>query len=249
MSDMNQEGPGRDDAPPPMSLDRVFSNAWHVFTGSFLVLVVFGFVASLPTSLPPEVMGLEMDQQTMQVEAWGLTGWLVLLSVLLTPFCFAAMIVASAGAYRGSPVGLGNAAGVAIDRYVPLLIATILFTLGVLAGLVLLIVPGIILMLIWAVTYPVVVLEEQGPVPALGRSRALTKGSRLKIFLIGAIFWVLATVATSIAGLILGLLPAALMTVVGAAISGIVNAFWVALGVVVYYDLIEKRELLDRFGD
>ncbi len=57
-----------------------------------------------------------------------------------------------------------------------------LATVGVLIGFVLLIVPGLILLTIWAVVAPVVVIERKGAVEAFGRSRELVRGNGWQVF-------------------------------------------------------------------
>ena len=54
--------------------------------------------------------------------------------------------------------------------------------IGIYAGLILLLVPGIILGVMWSVAAPAMVTERLGVMASLGRSRALTKGSRWRIF-------------------------------------------------------------------
>ena len=46
-------------------------------------------------------------------------------------------------------------------------------------GFVLLIVPGLFLLTIWALLAPVIVIERKGAMESFGRSRALVRGSRL----------------------------------------------------------------------
>jgi hypothetical protein len=62
---------------------------------------------------------------------------------------------------------------------------------GIGIGFVLLIVPGIILALMWALTIPVAVLEDKGLRDATSRSAELTKGNRGRIFMIYFLFMVL----------------------------------------------------------
>jgi hypothetical protein len=63
--------------------------------------------------------------------------------------------------------------------------------IGVIIGFVLLIVPGIILMLMWALAIPVAVLEDAGLGDALSRSRYLTKDHRWRVFAIFLLYFVL----------------------------------------------------------
>lgn len=64
----------------------------------------------------------------------------------------------------------------------PLIGAGILAGLGIGAGFVLLIVPGLILLTMWAVIAPVIVVERRGVFDAFGRSRQLVKGQGWPVF-------------------------------------------------------------------
>src|SRR5260370_956013 len=55
----------------------------------------------------------------------------------------------------------------------------------------LLIIPGIILSLMWALTIPVAVLEDKGLRDSVSRSAELTKGNRGRVFVIYTLFLVL----------------------------------------------------------
>ncbi len=58
----------------------------------------------------------------------------------------------------------------------------ILAGVGVLIGFILLVIPGLILLTIWAVAAPVVVIESKGATEALGRSRELVRGNGWTVF-------------------------------------------------------------------
>ena len=64
----------------------------------------------------------------------------------------------------------------------PLIGAGILAGIGIAIGLVLLIVPGLILLTLWAVLAPVIVVERTGVLGAFGRSQQLVKPSALQVF-------------------------------------------------------------------
>lgn len=57
-----------------------------------------------------------------------------------------------------------------------------LYGLAVGAGLLLLVVPGLYLLTIWAVATPSLVIERRGALEALGRSRALVRGHGWQVF-------------------------------------------------------------------
>lgn len=65
---------------------------------------------------------------------------------------------------------LGGAFSVAINRYLALFLLTVLSTLGIMAGLLLLILPGIALAVLWSVAFPILIAEQTNPIEALGAS-------------------------------------------------------------------------------
>jgi hypothetical protein len=79
----------------------------------------------------------------------------------------------------------------------PLIANGLLKAIAVTAGLILLIVPGLILLTIWAVTAPAIVVEREGILGAFGRSQDLVSGAAWRVF--GVILVVfLITIAISI---------------------------------------------------
>jgi hypothetical protein len=80
----------------------------------------------------------------------------------------------------------------------PLVAVGILFGLGVFVGFILLIVPGLFLLTIWAVAVPVTVVERPGVFEAFGRSRELVRGNGWPVFGILVILFLIQAVATAI---------------------------------------------------
>jgi hypothetical protein len=78
----------------------------------------------------------------------------------------------------------------------PLIGAGILAGIGVAAGFFLLIVPGLILLTMWAVIAPVIVIEHRGVFDAFGRSRQLVKGQGWPVFGTVVVAFVIAIVAS-----------------------------------------------------
>lgn len=83
-----------------------------------------------------------------------------------------------------------------------LIVASLLVGIGVGIGFILLIVPGLFLMTIWAVVAPVVVLEQRGVIEALRRSQELVKGNGWGVFGVIVIVFLL-TIGAGIVGGIL----------------------------------------------
>lgn len=129
---------------------------------------------------------------------------------------------------------LGAALGVAI-------IAAI--CIGI--GLVALVVPGLIVMTIWAVAIPAATIEKIGVGAALSRSSALTRERRWRVFgamlvtmIIGI---VVALIAASIAGVVAGA-NSFLFTAVIWALSAVSQAFSACVSATLYYFLRREKE-------
>jgi len=88
----------------------------------------------------------------------------------------------------------------------PLLGAGILAGIGVAIGLVLLIVPGLFLLTIWAVIVPAIVIDRVGVLDSFGRSRALVRGNGWQVF---GVIVVLFLVQLVVGGIIKGIAGAA----------------------------------------
>jgi hypothetical protein len=100
----------------------------------------------------------------------------------------------------------------------PLIGLSILLGVGVGIGFILLIVPGLFLMTIWAVAAPSLVIERQGVFTAFGRSRELVRDNGWEVF--GVILLVIAI------GLAVGIIVAILASGLGT--TGIAIVQWIA---------------------
>jgi hypothetical protein len=88
----------------------------------------------------------------------------------------------------------------------PLIGAGFLAGIGIAFGLVLLIVPGLILLTIWAVIVPVIVIERTGVLAAFGRSRELVRGHGWQVFgVIVVIFLITFVVRAAVTGVVSGI--------------------------------------------
>jgi len=104
-------------------------------------------------------------------------------------------------------------------------------------GFVLLIVPGLILLTVWAVTAPAIVVERRGAIEAFGRSWQLVRGQSWQVFGVLLVVFILVVIVAAI----VGALGAGLGTggaVVAAVIGNILVAPAFALAsAVMFFDL------------
>jgi hypothetical protein len=121
--------------------------------------------------------------------------------------------------------------------------ATIISWLGMTLGLLLLVVPGIVLMLRWAVVAQTAAIKHEGWLPALRRSRRLTEGNYRHVFafliLVGVI-----TIIPAIAGSIAfgHHDTGAASFLSGLAIHVIMASFAALATALLYYDLLVRWE-------
>jgi hypothetical protein len=144
-------------------------------------------------------------------------------SLILIPLGLAIGVVAGT-LYQGMVVGLvrdvqdgrrDSSVGDLIEAtwpvVLPLIGAGILAGLAIGFGFLLFVVPGLILVTIWAVIAPVIVVERSGVMAAFGRSRELVRGNGWRVF--GVIFVVF--LITMVASLVLGAIGAGISSSVG----------------------------------
>jgi hypothetical protein len=117
-----------------------------------------------------------------------MTGWpgVVAANVLNTAALFlvqGAVVTTVADVRDGRrDLGVVETLATAGRRLVPVALAGVLATLGILLGLLLLIVPGLILLTWWLVISPVILLESSDVGASFGRSRALVHGHAWPVF-------------------------------------------------------------------
>ncbi|HEY4031799.1 MAG TPA: glycerophosphoryl diester phosphodiesterase membrane domain-containing protein [Caulobacteraceae bacterium] len=108
-------------------------------------------------------------------------------SLVTVPMLQGALFSGSMADLEGHPTAMNDWLATGRQHWLSMLGLNILMGLGVFFGMILLIVPGILLALRWAVSAPLVVLEGRGIQEAMGRSADLTKDRRWSIFLLGLI--------------------------------------------------------------
>jgi hypothetical protein len=118
-----------------------------------------------------------------------------------------------------------------------LILAGILAGIAVAIGLVLIIVPGLILLTIWAVISPSIVVEDKGVFEAFGRSRELVRGHGWQVF--GAIVLtfliiVVVGIVASLIGSAIGDAGLVILTAIG---NVIVAPVWALVASILFFDL------------
>jgi hypothetical protein len=191
--------------------------------------VVLGY---LQVQLNPGAAGLAATRTPGEMITYGLLVIVIALAtIVLSALLQAAVIRGVVEDLNGRRVRIAECLSAGMSVALPVIAISIMVGLGIFAGLILLIVPGIILAIRWIVAIPTRVMEQPGVFAAMGRSAELTKGSRWAIFAVVLVFailvWVLTAVVLGSAAALSIAAPTSAATFVGVpylVLSGILNA-------------------------
>jgi hypothetical protein len=193
---------------------------------------VFLLLALLLAGLPAWLSGMVAPPPPPPDTPLMLTGELLLrellpsfIAMLLAGLLQAMLIHQALTQAAGRPVPVGTSFARALQVLLPLAALFLLEGLAVGIGLAMLLVPGIILLCCWAVSLPVLVMETAGPVEALRRSTALTRGNRGAVLTLGVMFVGMNAAVLIVAWFLATLFPVAgPLSILALAVSGLANA-------------------------
>jgi hypothetical protein len=146
----------------------VIGSAGSIFFGHFVSFVGAALLVMLPSLLFMLAVPLSPFQS--------------LIDLIFGQVAFVTLIYGTVQALRGRKVAIGECLSEGFKRLGVALGVAILAAIGYFVGFLLLVVPGIIVMLMWIVAVPVAVVERAGVTASFGRSRALTRDRRWRIF-------------------------------------------------------------------
>lgn len=146
----------------------------------------------------------------------------------------------------------------ALPLILPVTGFSVLWSLGVTIGSLLFLIPGLILVAMWAIGVPVLVVEDTGVIEAFGRSRELTKGHRWPIFgallLLAFIYYgALLAFGNSLGGSEAMVTAAAsgqftILAIFGAIVGSLFYLAWGLLSPAIYTELRRSNEGADIEG-
>jgi hypothetical protein len=161
-------------AAKPLEIKGVLKDTWRLYRTLFLRSFLTGFIVFA-------VLGI-FEQSPYLAALIGFVG---------TTLVQGALVEVVDDEHRGqAPRGLAELYRSSGSRLGSMLAVSILMGIGVGLGLVLLIVPGILLAIRWAVATPVVMLEGLGARAAMHRSQELVRGHRKDVFRVLLNIWV-----------------------------------------------------------
>jgi hypothetical protein len=242
-----------------VSIGRVFQRAFSAIQLNPIVILGLALIVG---AVPGLIMTYLLVQSGLGAPSGFQSGFSVsqligasffsgIISMVIAAFVQGALTRATVAANEGQRATFAESFSTALRVLLPLIGLSILMGIGLMFGFILLIVPGIILLLMWAVAVPALVVERIGIIAALSRSAELTKGVRWKIlglFLVfGVAYWLLSIVlgfvglkmygpATAAYGLGMG-------NLLGSVIIGTIsNVLWGTVQPSLYVELRQAKE-------
>jgi hypothetical protein len=199
------------DTPTEFRAGQVVSVSFGKYTRNFVRFFLIAAVARLPLAvigyfytLSSYTAGLDSSFSASTSTSYGGASALIvgLLGGLISLIVGGLLQYLSFQSIRGQEMSVGTALQRVIGRLGAIFLTSLVIGIMIGIGTILLIVPGILIGLALCVGIPACLIEGRGVFDSLSRSRALTKGHRGTIFLVGLIYLALFIVAAIIVGII-----------------------------------------------
>lgn len=208
-------------------IEGIISQTWAGLKLNIKTIVIYSMAVGVAAILDA-LLGFKPDAEGPKSDAYLASGGPFGAIVTLATFVGVYLLGLAIADKKVLPL----ARLVTIDmRWLYLLGALILATLGTLLGLLLFIVPGIILALMWAVAPYGIADRRLGPIEALKDSARLTKGYRLRIFLL-----MLLSLVLIVPMILLFAIP-----FLGSFVAAAVTVFFYGAGAVIYRALQSEK--------
>jgi hypothetical protein len=242
-------------ATAPRGIGQVLDAVFRLTRLAFTRMLPFAVVAGLLSAVPFVYFitsGALDNPATLATFQLSPAYWIATLFMFVVNFLvYGAGITRIESIAQGADVGLGAAVRLTLSRILPIILASILYTLAVCVGLVLLLVPGLIFAVSLYMFLPAILLDGKGPVESIGYSHKLVWGNWWRVATIVTIALIIMYLLFLIAGMILGIfagfgnadLATVFLVQMGATIvaSLLVMPYFMALYVEVFRELKMRK--------
>ena len=175
--------------------------------------------------------------------SWGLGTFGAFIGLILTMFGMfllqAALVLAVQDVRDGRvDLDLGATISAAMPFLGAVAVASILASIGIGIGLILIIVPGLILLTFWSLIIPEIVIGRAGAIESFGRSRRTVSGYAWNVFGVYIVVFLILIVLDILLGAILRGLPYGWRSFISSLVSGgFVAPFIASVVTLIYYRL------------
>lgn len=222
-------------APMEFSPSSLFTRAWQTLTSYPLVFLGITLAPTLIVTIVGILLAL--------ISPLLATIIIVLGGIVLNLVAQGAIAYGTFESMTGNEPTIRNAFSKVMPRIIPLVCLAAIVGLCVFLGFIILIIPGIIVMCMFAVSMQACVVEQKGALDSISRSLDLTKGYRVQIFLIFLALGLAVFILFAIIAVVVGLIFNETITQLVINLIGIVpSAFGSILAAILYYDLRNIKE-------
>jgi hypothetical protein len=241
------------------SIGRVIGDSFGVLARNFvsfgilsLLIGLIGLIFGLFFLDTSQLEAAQSDPAQMEAAMMNFNWWAfaltILLAIIVSFLTQAAIIYGTFQDLRGQKAGIGDCIARGLSSVVPVIVGSILLSLGIMVGTLALIVPGVILALMWWVYVPAIVVEGKGIIEAFGRSRELTRGRRwhiLGLLIVLIILMIVVGFVVSIVAAIVASQGGLAASIINYVFNALLTAFTSVLVAVGYYYLRAEKEGID----
>lgn len=228
-----------------LRIGQTLSRAWNVFIANFpkMFLIALGFTVFF--TVPSLMMRNLQATQTVSAQLFGWISFAAAAWIIFYPLGEAAILYMAFQSMRGRLVSVIEALRKGLSRFWAIVGLAILTVLGIWAGMILLIVPGIMFALRWSVALPACVVEGLSPLASMKRSAELTKGHRWKLFGVFLLLVIVSWIVGWLIGFVLRLTGLVIANIGSVIWTAAWTAFWYVVLVMIYHDLRVTKEGAD----
>jgi hypothetical protein len=173
-------------AAPRFEMGRVVKRTFSVVGNNLATFALLSLVPALCLAVVNSMAGQFVDSEgeptLPDFDTLTMIGGVGLVYFAAALVLQAAVVHAAVISLGGRRAPLADCLATGLRNAAPLLMIGLLMIPAIIAGGLLLIIPGIILALMWSVAAPACVVERTGVLGAFGRSRELTRGHKWAIF-------------------------------------------------------------------
>lgn len=235
------------------TIGNIIGETVNLYANNFLKFWLPYILISVPISLLIELLRTKVQEEFYFIALFSIIIYFV--SATLTLY----VSIDAIQVYRNKETNFSQNYSELMKIFILYMILQVLMFLGILGGILLLVVPGIIFSLFWAVASIVIIVEKNEIRLSMKRSRFLTKGFKGEILIsymiialaAFAVYFIFAMIASVNLGgqggflyriAALSVNPLSIPNILYSLISSILTPLYPLLIVVMYYNLIKEKE-------
>ncbi len=215
-----------------LDIGGVFDSTTEIYKNCFGTVWIVALVLLIPANIIVALLGNGI---------LGIIGSLISLAASAWLMGSIIKIVQDVEADGRVDMSVGEILGAVWPRIIPIILLEIVVGILVAIGLVFLIVPGVILALMWAVSLPALVVEDKGVFDSMSRSSDLTRENRMRILGLAILILILYLVLIIVVALLAAITPI-LGIIVGIVLGVLIYPYIAIISTVLYFNLVELKE-------